>query len=101
VAQPEELAESLAMVLIEMGDTHGIEVVAIRLGEIAPQLGGQVAPAIVLVIGAPHVRVIDEDLAAIDEVEAERVGIAKGEEMDFRGHWGRLQQIVDGGSPVS
>jgi len=68
--QPKELAEALAVIVVKMGDADGVVVVAVGLGEVAFELTREIAAEITLVIGAPHVGIVDEHLALVGQIDA-------------------------------
>ena len=86
VRKPEKLPESLAMVIVEMGDAYGVEIIAARLRQIAAKLGREIATNVVLIAGTAHIGVIDEHLAPVREVETQGIGIAEGKEVDLCDH---------------
>ena len=86
MAQPEKVAETFAMIIVDMGDADGIVVVASGFGEIAPQFLCEITAQVVLIVSTAHVGVIDENLPPVCQINAQRVGVTEREEMDFCNH---------------
>jgi hypothetical protein len=93
VLQPEELAKTAAVVVVEMGDADGVVVIPFRFREVAPEFGREIAAQVFLVGCAAHVGVVDQYLAPVGQIEAQRVGIAEGEKVNFCNHLNNLHWL--------
>ena len=82
VFQPEEVAETVAVVAVEMGDAHSVVVVTTCLPQVAAQFLWKLAPKIILVVTISGVGVVHEQFASIGKIDAQGVRIAEREEMN-------------------
>jgi hypothetical protein len=86
MTQPEELTGTLDVIVIQVREAHHVEVVAARVAKVAAKLVGQVDTLVVGVLAVAFIGVVDQQLAAVGEVDPKAIGIPERKESDLGGH---------------
>ena len=73
----EKVARTFAMVGVQVGEADHVEIVPLELAQVGPNLFGEVATQIVAVLGVALVAEVNQDFAAIGQVNSRAIGVAE------------------------
>ena len=80
VIKPEKFVGTAAVVVVKMGEADDVVIIASRVAKVLAQLIGKIDAPVPRIVRVPHIRVVDQKLLAVGEIDACAIGIAEGME---------------------